>query len=353
MSARRFDQLLAGYADGDAISHEVRQFAAIARDAGWQTRLFAPATHIAPRLSGECFPLESYDGKAGDVLLYHFAIASPAAACFRSTAARRLLRYHNITPSHFFRPYDTSVALSLEAARNELPLRVAEADAVWADSAFNAAELAAYGASKTRVMPLCVKLPDAETPVDDVMRRQLGGGFVNWLFVGRIVPNKCVEDLLLAFAWYHRAINPRSRLVIVGSERSCPRYAAQLRFLSGRLDLANVFFTGFLDARQLEACHRCASVYLCASRHEGFCLPLLDAMAHGVPVIARDTGGVPEAMGDAGVRYGELSPRELAVLADELVSNAALRQEVLASQSLRVAAWRARNLGAEWARLVG
>lgn len=352
MKTRSFDQLLDGYAEGDAISHEARMLARLARQAGWQARLFAPRAHIAPALRGDCLPLEDFAGGGEDCLLYHCATVSAAAGCFKAAAGRRLLRYHNITPAAFFRPYDRETAQSLDAARAELPALVAAARAVWADSAYNASELASWGAGKTLVAPLFVPLAAESVAPDPTMAAQLGGGFVNWLFVGRLAPNKRIEDLLLAFAWYQRRLQGRSRLIVAGSDRACPRYAAGLRFLAGQLGLANVMFAGFVSEAQLAACYRQATLYVCASRHEGFCLPLLDAMAHGVPAIARASGGVPEAMGAAGVRYDELTPRELAVLAQRLAEDGALRGEVLAAQAARVAAWRARDLAAEWAALV-
>ncbi len=352
MKARRFYQLLDGYADGDAISHEARTLAELARQAGWQARLYAPQGNIAPALQDDCLPLESYDGGGDDYLLYHCATVSAAAGCFKEAAGRRLLRYHNITPAAFFRSYDRELADKLEAARAGLPALVEAAHMVWADSAYNASELSAWGAGKTRVAPLFVPLAAEFVVPDATLMAQLGGGFVNWLFVGRLAPNKSVEDLLLAFAWYQRRLQGRSRLIVAGSDRVSPRYAARLRFLAGQLGLANVMFAGFVSEAQLAACYRQAALYVCASRHEGFCLPLLDAMAQGVPAIARASGGVPEAMGAAGVRFDELTPRELAVLAHRLVVETALRGEVLAAQAARVASWRARDLAAEWAALM-
>jgi glycosyltransferase involved in cell wall biosynthesis len=352
MTARRFDQLLDGYTGGDAISHEARTLAGLARQAGWQARLFAPREHIAPALRDDCLPLEACDGGSDDCLLYHCASVSPAAGRFRAAAGCRLLRYHNITPSAFFRPYDRQAADGLDAARAALPALVAAAHMVWADSAYNAAELAAWGAAKTQVAPLFVPLAAESVVPDATLTAQLGGGFVNWLFVGRLAPNKSVEDLLLAFAWYQRRLQGRSRLIVAGSDRTCPRYAARLRFLAGQMGLANVMFAGFVSEAQLAACYRQAALYVCASRHEGFCLPLLDAMAHGVPVIARGSGGVAEAMGAAGVRYEDVTARELALLAQRLEVDTALRGEVLAAQAARVAAWRARDLAAEWAALM-
>jgi L-malate glycosyltransferase len=184
------------------------------------------------------------------------------------------------------------------------------------------------------------------------MAAKLGGPLKNLLFVGRIAPNKHVEDLILAFACFHRTINPASRLVLAGSERSCPRYYAMLRMLAARLDLTNVFFEGFLSEPQLAACYAEADLFVTASRHEGFCLPLVEAMAHDVPVIARDEGGMPEALGAGGVLFDDMEPRILAELFQLVLTDDALRGEILNSQKHRLDELRRRDLAADCLKLL-
>ncbi|MEX2606803.1 MAG: glycosyltransferase [Kiritimatiellia bacterium] len=110
------------------------------------------------------------------------------------------------------------------------------------------------------------------------------------------------EDLLLAFAWYHRTIHPASRIILAGSEHSCPRYFAMLAMLAGRLGLTDVSFEGFVSEEGRAACFRVADVFVTTSRHEGFCLPLIEAMCREVPVTARLQGGMPEALEDSGIQ---------------------------------------------------
>jgi glycosyltransferase involved in cell wall biosynthesis len=175
----------------------------------------------------------------------------------------------------------------------------------------------------------------------------------NILFVGRIVPNKCVEDLIRAFAWYHRVIDRQSRLLLVGSERSCPRYYLMLRMLANELELANVCFERFADAKGLSAYYELADVFVTPSRHEGYCLPLVEAMHKGKPVIARRNGGMPEALGGGGVLFDELEPEELAVLIERVLTDAGLRGTVLEAQQHRMAELAARDLDTELRGLLG
>ncbi|NQU38920.1 MAG: glycosyltransferase, partial [Lentisphaerae bacterium] len=155
-----------------------------------------------------------------------------------------------------------------------------------------------------------------------------------------------------AFAFYHRVINRQSRLIIVGSERSAWRYFTMLRLFQSELDLTGIYFEGFVSPGALAAYYRSADLFVSTSEHEGYCLPLIEAMYNHVPVIARRTGGTPEAMGQAGILYEDASPQELAALMDRVLSDAALHTEVLASQEERLAQLRSRNPEAELAALL-
>jgi glycosyltransferase involved in cell wall biosynthesis len=219
--------------------------------------------------------------------------------------------------------------------------------AVWTVSNFNAGELRAAGMAEVKVFPLLYAPKPAALAPDPRVLVQASATLKTILFVGRLAPNKRVEDLIRAFAWYHRAINPFSRLLIVGSPRSAPRYFTMLRLLAGDLDLPNVCFEGFASPAGLEAYYRIADLYVSASEHEGYCLPLLEAMDRGVPVVARSTGGTPEAMGGGGVLYEDLPPEELAALLHRILSDAGMRAEILRSQAERMRQVRERPVEAE------
>jgi glycosyltransferase involved in cell wall biosynthesis len=208
---------------------------------------------------------------------------------------------------------------------------------IWADSRFNASEIQPEPACPVEVVPLVCARPGESAAPDEAVGRRFDDSLKNILFVGRIVPNKCVEDLINMFAWIYRKFDAATRLIIVGSERSCPNYYAMLRMYADRLQLPNVCFAGFVNESELSAFYRAADVFVSSSLHEGFCLPLLEAMANNTPVLARNQGGMPEAVGNAGVLYEDASPRELAVLVNRLLNDRVLREEVLDTQSKRIA----------------
>lgn len=345
-------QILNGFADGDAISTCARVLRDLARRRGFSSEIYAPAGHVAPAVRGDCRPLEEYRGHSGDLVLHHYSIMSDAVARFLESPARRILVYHNITPAHFFRGFDDALATRLDDARRALPEIIRRVDACWAVSEFNAAELRDAGAAHVDVFPLVFDPAPLDAPPDPDVLNRFKVRLTTFLSVGRIAPNKRLETLIEAFYWYHRTINPFSRLVIVGSDRSCPKYHAMLRMLAGDFDLANVCFEGFASPKGLPTYYRCADVFISTSEHEGYCLPLLEAMYCGVPVIAHAIGGMPEAMGGAGVLYHGMKPAELAVLMHEVAHNGNLRREILESQRRRIDAERSRNLDAEFDALL-
>jgi len=335
--AGRIDQVLAGFAEGDAISNEATILQDIFRRWGKESEIYVDVRHVSPVLREQSRPLESYTGGRDDVLIHHYGIASPAVDTFLKAPGRKVLIYHNITPTHFYRGFDDGIARQLEQARAGLRTVLSAADAIWADSEFNASELRELGTYNIKVLPLLFSIAHFNLPPDPAISRKFRAPMKNLLFVGRVAPNKRIEDLIQAFAWYHRLINRQSRLVIVGSERSTPRYYLMLAMLASDLKLQNVCFERFASPQGLTAYYEMADVFVTASEHEGYCLPLVEAMHKGVPVIARRGGGIPEALGGAGVMYEDLGPGELAQLIHLVLTDKRTRRDVLESQRRRMA----------------
>lgn len=348
MTARpRIDQLLAGFADGDAISHHARIIRDTLRASGFASDIFTDPAHASPSLSGEWRPLADYAPAPADLCLFHYSIASTATAAYERARVRKVLIYHNITPPEFYCGFDDHVVRQLTEARAQLAQMGSAADAVWAVSRFNASELESLGIPRVRILPLPLPRAMLDIPPDPLVTGKFARDLTTWLFVGRMAPNKRVEDLIEAFAWYHRGINPYSRLLLVGSEHGCPRYSTMLRMLVADLDIANIGFEGFASPAGLTAYYRAAHVYVSTSAHEGFGLPLVEAMYYGVPVVARAVGGTPEAMGDGGVLYDGLDAPELAALLHRVVTDAPLRADILQSQRKRVDAMVSRSIDTE------
>jgi glycosyltransferase involved in cell wall biosynthesis len=349
---QRIDQLVAGYAKGDAISQEVRMLRDVLHQLGYDSDIFVPKGHIAKDATADCRPLTDYDPRAGEGSILHYSTGSPVNDAFAATQGRRIVKYHNITPAEFFDGYDDDVAAELRQARHGLTAAAAVADEFWSDSAYNASELEPFNVKCSKVLHLMFRADEFEAGEDPRIRDQFGDDLTNWLFVGRLAPNKCIEELILAYAWYTHTINPKSRLIVVGSEHSCPRYYAMLRMLTERLELPNVCFTGYMYGGRATL-YAAADAFIMPSRHEGYCLPLVEAMALNTPVIARRAGGMPEAMGNAGVMFDNLEPAELAMLVHRVCTDNALHDKVMDSQRLRLEEVRTRDVKREVAEALG
>jgi glycosyltransferase involved in cell wall biosynthesis len=347
----RIAQMLAGYADGDAISEEARLVQHLLREQGHSCELVAPRASTSPRYANACQPLSGFDADTVDLLIFHYSTASDATALYLAADCPKVVRYHNITPSAFFRGMDDGVADQLDRAHAQLAEVLQAADAVWSVSDYNTTAFESSLTTPVVTVPLFSEPMPTRAEPDSGMLAMLGGGLTNFFFVGRIAPNKSIETLIEAFAWYYRCVDARSRLVLAGSEWSCPHYFALLRLLAARLDLPNVLFLKFVSDEQLAACYASANLFVCASRHEGYCLPLVDAMHYGIPVLANRCGGMPQTLGSGGALLNEASPREWCGAMHLLTSDEALRARVLAGQQQRLSEL-AQPRGEELAALV-
>jgi glycosyltransferase involved in cell wall biosynthesis len=336
----RVHQLGHGLITGDAISHDVLEIDRRLRAWGFDTRLFAG--HISPEykdLAQTDDHFQCFLDASGDLLLYHYSIYDPNVRLFQAFQGRKILIYHNITPAHFFAGWDPNLEALCESGRSALT-ELRDCDLAVGDSDFNRRELVELGfqAERTDVLPLFLsqrtfeEVPD--TPVFLQQLRVHGG--TTLLSVGRIVPNKAVEDIIRIFYVYRRAIDPRAHLYLVGS-RYVTSYDEQLDALVEALDLQDsVTFVGLVTLGDLKPYYQAADLYLHASRHEGFCVPLMESMYFGIPILARKAAAVPETMGDAGVLFSQLRYEEVAEMAYLLINDQGLRAQVIARQRERL-----------------
>jgi glycosyltransferase involved in cell wall biosynthesis len=247
---------------------------------------------------------------------------------------RRVVRYHNVTPAHFYDILSPKYADYCRTGRAQMrELARAGCDLYLSDSPFNQQELLAAGApaERCRVVPpfhQVDRLVNVEP--DPEVLRDYGDGRTNFLFVGRRVPNKGHRILLDAFAAYRRHHDPDSRLLLIGKgDAALAAYTAALRAQVRRLGLQGhvVFLEGVTEG-ELRAFYERASAFLVASEHEGFCVPLVEAMALGVPVVAYATTAVPDTLGEAGLAWPEPDPYLLAQSAARVAKDGGLRRRL-------------------------
>ncbi len=290
----------------------------------------------------ECRPLirpaKDYprEADADSALLIHHSFESRLVPLIARSPGRKALVYHNVTPAWLFEGFERKVAGACTAAREELLAMQPLVECAWAYSRFSAEELVAAGYPHVAVLPFAVDWRAFDVAPDPVLRAELDDGCANLLFVGRAVPSKRVDDVLRVFTAYQRLYQPRSRLVVAGYLNREAPYGAYLYGLKELLGAERVLFLGRVSAAQLSACFSTATAYLSMSRHEGFGVPLLEAMYRGVPLVAYGAAAVPETMAGAGVATLSPEPLEVARLLAVLERNPALRQEIVTAQRARL-----------------
>jgi L-malate glycosyltransferase len=339
-------QLLAALSYGDAISNEALAIQDHLRRAGHRSDIFAEGVH--PRMAALARPLWQYRLVSGPdtVCLFHFSIGSAAGRLIHQAPDRLVCIYHNITPAHFFLGFHDHLAGLCYHGRRELTAFAPRAELGLGDSEYNRRELEAAGFSPTAVLPIVLDLEAYRRPPAPVVSRLYRDGRTNVLFVGRIIPNKRIDDLIRAFALYQRHFEPRSRLLLVGDHHGHERYHDRLLDMVRALGVEEVVFSGHVDQEDLLAYYASADAFLCLSEHEGYCVPLVEAMVFGLPVIAFDAGAVRETLRGGGLLLQEKPPERVAALLHEVRRGTALRAAVLASQARAVEEIRALDFGA-------
>lgn len=335
-------QMVAGFSSGDAISTYARQLQKIFRSWGHPSEIFVQPSSIDPAVIGLCRPLSAHRERsaAENIMIYHFSIGAFATDYFAGLPDRKVVIYHNVTPAHYFALFQPELAAFLEKGRRELRELAEVTDLALGVSEYNRKELEAAGFRRTGVVPLAADWSGLEgKPSPGVLRRCRKWGKII-LFVGRIVPNKRIDDLLKTF-YYFKLIKPVSRLVLVGKYADTPIYYDYLRTIIHDLGLKDVIFTGHTTDAELLAYYRSAALYLCLSEHEGFCLPLLEAMHFGIPVLAYAAAAVPDTLDGAGVLVKEKNFPEIAEMAALLINDDAFRGQIVESQRNRLKKFRA------------
>lgn len=330
---RNVHQFVTGATPGNAIMAEAQVMQAALQAWGYSSHIFAERIHAT--LQRTVRPYTAYRPSAGDLLLFHYSLGSDLSDFVLGCAAPLLLRYHNVTPARYLAGAHPWLRAGAEKGRRDLPRFAARTALALADSPYNAQELIAAGFANTAVLPLIQPTELYEAAPDTAVLSRFRDGRTNLLFVGRIAPNKRQEDLLKAL-YFYRQIDPQARLLLVGSEDGAGQYGRWLRGFVQQFGLQEaVHFGGHVSTAQLAAYYRAADVFVCLSEHEGFCQPLVESMMFDVPILAFAETAVPGTLGNAGVMVTAKQFPVIAELIHLLVTDAQLRQEVIAGQQAR------------------
>ena len=323
---------------GDAIGDSARRVRDLLRTMGHESEIYALTIDDDMRQEARAFTDAA--AQSGEITIFHYALPSPMTEAFASLPSGRVLQYHNVTPASYFAPYDPGLFRLAALGRSELATLAGRTDLALGDSEYNRAELESLGFDRTGVFPIAVDTAritrHSERPALD---RMLDDELVNFLFVGRIAPNKKIEDVIKLAEVYKRYVDAYYRFIFVGRFDVVPRYYSMIRALMAEYRLLDdrFVFTGPVPDEELAVYYRHAAVYISMSEHEGFCVPLVEAMAADVPVLAYAAAAVPDTLGGAGVQF---APKDLEVAAEllgRLAFDDRLRADVIAGQRRRLA----------------
>ena len=331
-------QIAPVFAYGDAIGNQMFQIRERLRRWGIPSQVYAGGRDA--RLEDPGVDYHTYPRDPDQVLIYHYSTQSSLTEFVQRLPDQVVLYYHNVTSPAFYADYDAEFAEKLQRGKDEVA-RFKDDPVAWAGSPFNRRELLALGFSHVDVVPYFLNfenlLKAGETSeARRIVSRYGDDAWVNWLFVGRLAPNKRQDDIIRAFTYYHRAINPRSRLFLVGSDGGLPAYRFELEVMAARTEPEHIYLPGAVSFEALAGYYRAASVFVCMSEHEGFGIPLIEAMNFDLPVVAFKAAAVPDTMGEAGVLVSAKRYAIIAEIVDRLMRDEVLRQNVIQKQRARV-----------------
>ena len=319
--------------DPGAAGAHTMALAEVLAAAGATAEVFAD--EVRPRYAGQARSLDEQEqtltARRPDLIVYQSAIGADAGDHVVRLGVPVVVNDHNLTPPHYFAPYEPWIADGLVRGLAQLRIFGREAAGAVCASAFNASGCIAAGIDRTLVAPVLFT-PLTNDPDAGVTERLRGDGASTWLFVGRICPNKAQHDVVTALAAYRHAFDPTARLVLVGGVTS-PGYERALVAHISRLGLRDaVTLTGAVDDETLAAHFAAADVFVSLSEHEGFCVPIVEAWHHGLPVVAFATAAVPETVGGAGLLLAnKTSPGFVAAAVARVVDDPSLAARLIAA----------------------
>lgn len=329
-------QILPSINIGDAIGNDVLEIKKILDSWGYESLIFSQ--HIHPNLAPVAQLYTEYQkfSSPENILIYHLSIGSVISEFVKTLPDKKIIIYHNITPHKYFEGINDTLVQLLKDGRKELAEFAGTVDLALGDSEYNREELEELGFKKTGVLPIIIDFEIYKQEPDKKILKKFNDNYINFLFVGRISPNKKQEDVIKTFYYYNKYINSRSRLFLVGSYNGTEKYHAQLQNLVKQLNLKNVHIIGQVEFPELLAYYKLADVFLSMSEHEGFCVPLVESMYFGIPIISYSSTAIPYTLDGCGVLFKEKRYEQVAELMNYIIENKGLKARIVERQKKRL-----------------
>lgn len=333
----RIFQIVSSVNYGDAVGNDVMTIQRFLREKGYKTGIFANHVHRKiPR--GTAFSIGKLPKlRKNDMILYHFASEDPLADFIKNTPCKVILRYHNVTPPHFFKGFDAKAEHNTKKGLRQIKELAPYIDYGIVVSEFNKSDLREMGYTcPIDVAPILIQFDDYRKKPSQEVIDEYNDGRTNVVFVGRMAPNKKVEDVISSFAEYKKTYDKDARLFLVGNFNETDKYYQSLQKHIRKLGVEDVIFPGHIPFDEILAYYTIADVFLCMSEHEGFCVPLVEAMFFNVPIVAYDSCAVPNTLDGTGVLVEDKNWAEIARAMNEVISDETYRETLLDGERRRL-----------------
>lgn len=333
----RIDQLVPAFHRGDAIGDTAFHMKRFFLSRGFQSEIYCLSRDKGLEKSSRLYAEYQTPGPS-DITILHYALPSPLTKAFVRMPSQKAIIYHNLTPHEFFTSFSPEMERISRVGREELKSLVPHVTLALADSEFNRQELVELGFQRTEVFPLFIDFEKYNQPMDRFFYTLFDDERINMLFVGRIVPNKKIEDLIRVLFTYKKYVSPLVRLIVVGKTSSLPKYFQSLVRLADEFYLQpeEIRFTGHIPDEEMFALYRVADVFLSLSEHEGFGLPFIESMVFDLPIIAYDCTAVPYTLDGAGILIKDKRVEYVSELIDIVSHNEGVRKKIIQGQRRRL-----------------
>lgn len=313
---KRIVQIVSSLNFGDAVGNDVIAIQNYLRQKGYVTGIFANNIHAKLPKDIAFYIADIPELNENDVILYHYASEDPLVNFIKKAPCKIVLRYHNVTPPHFFKGYDIGAERNTRKGLRQIKELAPYIDYGIVVSEFNKRDLLEMGYTcPIDVEPILIQFDDYRQQPSEKVMSKYNDGRKNIVFVGRVAPNKKFEDVISAFAAYKNKYESDARLFLVGNYNETDKYYQFLRKHIEKLKVKDVIFPGHIPFNEILAYYSIADLFLCMSEHEGFCVPLVEAMFFRVPILAYSSSAIPSTLGGTGVLVHE---KNYAAIADKM-----------------------------------
>lgn len=317
---------------GDAVSNHAVNLRELLLEMGYNSGIYSKYVHNNRK---QLFnPVDKLKVNNEDIILFHFSGKSEIVQKIIDMKCKKLLVYHNVTPAHFFEKIGNFYKYCNEGLK-QLKNITHSFDGFIADSEFNKNDLNKMGVNNVQVLPIVIDFEAMSSHIinESLLSQYKSRSQTNFLFVGRVAPNKKHEDIIDIFEYYYTNINRNSNLIFVGNyEHYMEYYTTLIKKIQSLHCKSNITFTGKVSSEDLHTYYKLADIFLCMSEHEGFCVPLLESMHYSIPTLAFDAGAIKYTMGDAGILIYEKDHKRIAELCNVIISDESLKEKIINKQ---------------------